>query len=232
MTYATISNLREPSYLRREAINELKTNIEFSGDNIKSLLFTSCAPNEGKTTVSFDLAKSLAIEGKTVCFLDADLRKSVFTSRFRIDSRDGMRGLTHMLTRENEFGDPICKTNIPGLDVIFAGRVVQDPTAMLKSNRMDVVLSTLRGHYDYLIIDIAPLGSVIDAAILAPKCDGTVLVVADNETSGRDARRVVEQLKRAGANILGVVMNKVPIKRADKYNYYYSANSGKKKKKK
>lgn len=220
MNSIEIRNLNEPSYLIREAINQLKTNIEFAGSDIKSVLITSCAPNEGKSTVAFELSRSFANEGKKVCYVDGDLRKSVFNTRYHVVSREMISGLSGALSKDYTAGNSVNNTNIPNLDVITSGRRVPDPTALFKSERMDLLLDVVRKHYDIVIIDSPPLGSVIDAAILAPKCDGTVLVVESNGTSGRMAQKVVRQLEMANANILGVVINKAPTENK-KYYYYY-----------
>lgn len=220
MNNITLNNIKEPSYLVREAINQLKTNIEFSGDDINTLLVTSSGPNEGKSTIAFELAKSFAEEGKHVCYVDADLRKSVFNTRYQIKAEQQITGLSNILSRSPNASDAICKTNLPNLFVILSGHLSPDPTTLFKGERMSQLLTLLKEHFDYAIIDIAPLGAVIDAAVVAPKCDGTLLVVANNETSARVARRVKKQLEMANARILGVVFNKVEVSN-NKYYYYY-----------
>lgn len=223
MNTIKFGNLNEPTYLMREAINQLKTNIGFVGTDIKTIMITSSAPNEGKTTVAFELARSLAAENNKVCYVDADLRKSVFTTRYQITSDERRFGLSYILAKEAGSAEPISKTNIPNLDVIVAGAHVPDPTVLLNSERMEKLLEILRDYYDYVLIDTAPLGSVIDAAILAPRCDGTILVVESGGTSRRAAQRVVKQLEIADANILGVVFNKAVTehKKYYKYSKYY-----------
>lgn len=220
MNNIVLKNIKQPTYLMREAINQLKTNIEFSGGDVKTILITSCGPNEGKSTVSFELARSLAEEGKNVCYVDADLRKTVFNTRYQVQTEQQIIGLSHILSRIPYVADAICKTNIANLDVILAGHMSPDPSALFKGQRMDQLMNLLKEHYDFAIIDIAPLGAVIDAAIVAPKCDGTLLVVANNETSARVAQKVKSQLELANARILGVVLNKVQVAN-DKYYYYY-----------
>ena len=220
MNIITLKNIKKPTYIMREAINQLKSNIEFSGGEVKTILVTSCGPNEGKSLVSFELARSYAEEGKQTCYVDADLRKSVFTTRYQVQSEERIAGLSNILSGTPDAISAICKTNIENLDVIPAGRLSPDPSTLFKSARMDQLMELLMEHYDYVIVDIAPLGAVIDAAIVAPKCDGTLMVVAHHETSARVAKTVKKQLEMANARILGVVFNKVPANN-DKYYYYY-----------
>lgn len=220
MNSIEIRNLNEPSYLIRESINQLKTNIQFTGSDVATIMITSCAPNEGKSTIAFELARSFAKEGKMVCYVDADLRKSVFNTRYQISGSSQLTGLSHILAEDPSTSESVNASNIPHLFVIPAGRHVPDPTALFKSENMDRLLEILKEYYDYVIIDTPPLGSVIDAAIIAPKCDGTVIVVESNATSGRMAQKVVKQLDMAQANILGVVVNKAAVEK-DKYYRYY-----------
>lgn len=215
-----LQKLKQPSYLFREALNQLKSNIEFSGGDVQTILITSVNPNEGKSLISFELARSFAEEGKQVCYVDADLRKSVFTTRYQVVSDEKFAGLSSLLSKTPGAAASICKTNISNLDVIPAGRITPDPSALFKTDRMNQLLGFLKDHYDYVIIDIAPLGVVIDAAIVAPKCDGTVIVVANNITSARAAKRIKLQLEMANARILGVVFNKATVNK-DKYYHYY-----------
>lgn len=215
-----LENVKEPTYLRRESINQLRTNIRFVGNDIKTILVTSSGPDEGKSTVAFDLSRSLAEEGKKVCFVDADLRKSTFNVRYKVSSDDHKFGLSHILAEDPETRNSVSKTNIDNLDIITTGANVADPTFLFNSERMNTLLTVLRRYYDYTIIDTAPLGPVIDAAILAPKCDGTILVVEYDKTSRRAAQKVVKQLRIADANILGVVLNKSVVKNNKSYYYY------------
>lgn len=220
MNSIILRNIKEPTYLMKEAMNQLKSNIEFSGGDVQTIMITSCGPDEGKSTLSFELARSFANDGKKVCFVDADLRKSVFNIRYQVQTEQRITGLSDILSRTPSTTDAICTTNTPNLHVILAGHLTPNPTALLKMDRMEHLLDLLKQHYDYIIVDIAPLGAVIDAALVAPKCDGTLLVVANNETSARTAKKVKNQLEMANARILGVVFNKAEVTN-NKYYYYY-----------
>lgn len=208
------------NYHSIEAYKLLRTNIEFSGEDNKVILFTSCTPNEGKTMVSFYLSSSLAEAGKKVLYIDADLRKSIIIGRMRITKE--IKGLSHFLSGQSELGEVLCKTNEAGLTMIFAGPVPPNPTELLGSRKFEILLKEARKKYDYVIVDTPPLGSVVDSAVISKECDAAVLVIAANAVSYKFARTVKEQLERVDCKILGAVLNKVNIKKNKYYGKYYA----------
>lgn len=223
MQEITLKNLTK-DYRSNEAYKTLRTNIEFSGSDKRVIVFTSCTPNEGKSTVSLSLAASLAEGEKRVLFIDADLRKSVMMGRHKITGE--LNGLSHFLSGQAELKDVICKTQNQGLSVILAGVVPPNPAELLGNHRFEAMLDGARKAYDYVIIDAPPLGSVIDAAIIAKSCDASVLVMAASTISYKFARTVKEQLEKAGCPILGVVLNKVDMKQNKYYGKYYGSYYG------
>lgn len=223
MADVVLKNL-EKDYRSNEAYKTLRTNIEFSGSDKKAIVFTSCTPNEGKSTVSLSLADSLAEGGKKVLFIDADLRKSVLMGRHKVS---GNKGLSHFLSGQAEVREIILKTQNPNLYITFAGVLPPNPSELLGNNRFEAFLNGARKAYDYIIIDAPPLGSVIDAAVVAKNCDASVLVVASQTISYKFARVVKDQLEKADCPILGVVLNKVDMKQNKYYgNKYYSKYYG------
>lgn len=221
MNTITINELEELKYGRREAINSLRTNLKFAGTDIKIVVFTSCFPNEGKSTVTFDLAKAFADAGSKTLLVDADMRKTVMLQRHRIKNQ-GQRisGLTHYLSGQAEMESILNETNIDNLFVALAGPISPNPAELLTGEPIDEFITYCRNNFDIVIIDTPPLGSVIDAAIIAPKCDGVVLVTEANATSARMAISVKKQLEMTDCKILGVVLNKVPAT-ANQYKYRY-----------
>ena len=158
-----------------EAFKTLRTNITFCGDAQRVILFTSTIPNEGKTSVVFQLARSFAEDGKRVLLLDADMRKSVLMGHYRVDQET--RGLSHYLVGQESAENVAYRTNIDNMDVIFAGPSTPNPAELLGNAKFEEMLRGAREHYDYVLIDSPPLGSVIDAAIIARNVDGAVIVV-------------------------------------------------------
>ena len=219
-----IGKIDNLNYGRREAINSLKTNMQFAGVDVNTVVVTSCSPGEGKSTISFDLAKSLAEGGKSVMYIDADMRKSQFVSRYKVENGgQKIGGLTHYLSGMAEVNDIICSTNIDKLHMIMAGPHSTNPTELLNSNRFEVLVKTLAETFDFVIIDSPPLGSVIDAAIMAPLTDGVIVVLEANATSTKEAQNLARQIEVSGSRILGYVLNKVNPKDGGyygKYKYY------------
>lgn len=202
-----------------EAYKTLRTNIEFSGAENRVIAFTSCTPNEGKSTVSLGIASSLAESGKRVLFIDADLRKSVLMGRNNVNAE--VKGLSHFLSGQTEVDGVMYRTQQPGLVMIFAGVVPPNPAELLGNSRFEALIASARKVYDYIIIDTPPLGSVIDSAIVAKNCDASVLVIAANAISYKFARAVKDQMEKSGCPILGVVLNKVNMKQNKYYGRYY-----------
>lgn len=208
----------ENDYRVKEAFKTLRTNIEFCGEDVKAIAVTSCTPDEGKSSVAMETAKALAEAGKKTILVDADMRKSVLMGRYKTGAVK--MGLSHCLAGKANFTDVVCKTNINNLYIIFAGCVSPNPSELLGKKRFASIIEGLRRVFDYVIIDTPPLGSVIDAAVVSKTCDGTVLVVENNAVSYRFVQRVKEQLDRASARVLGVVLNKVDMSAKGYYGYY------------
>ena len=201
-----------------EAFKTLRTNLQFCGKDVKSIALTSCTPNEGKSSVSLQLARSLSENGKRVLFIDADLRKSVIVSRCQVSQN--VKGFSHYLSGQCAFTDAVYMTNVRNLHMIFAGPVPPNPAELLGSNAFKIVIEKMKTVYDYIIIDTPPLGSVIDAAVIANECDGSILVVKSGEISRRFARKIVDQLRMADCPVLGAILNSVDMKKNSYGNYY------------
>lgn len=209
-----------------EAYKLLRTNIQFCGSEIKTICFTSSIPNEGKSNVSFNLARAFADSGKRVIFIDADLRKSVIVGRYKPDR--AVLGLTHYLSGQNSLDDILYETNIENLDIIFTGPNPPNPAELLGSETFTNILKMFRDVYDYVIIDTPPLGSVIDSAIVAEYCDGAILVIEANAISYKFALKVKKQLQMGHCKLLGAILNKYSMGdkqymyKSYKYRKYYA----------
>ena len=138
--------------------------------------------------------------------IDGDIRNSVMSGVFK--ARDKITGLTEFLSGTTDLSQGLCDTNIENLFVIQAGSVSPNPTALLQSKNFSTMLETLRKYFDYIIVDTAPVGVVIDAAIVTQKCDVSILVTAAGETNRREIQKAKEQLEQTGKPFLGVVLNK------------------------
>ncbi len=209
---------KKNDFRMKEAFKTLRSNIEFCGDDVKVIAVTSCMAHEGKSSVAMELAKSFAEAGNMTLLIDADMRKSVLIGRYKTGAVK--YGLSHCLIGKHKYMDVICETDIPRLYMLFAGPVPPNPSELLGSGKFTEMLGVMRRPFTYIIIDTPPLGSVIDAAVVAKNCDGTVLVVENNAISYRFAQRVKEQLDKTGSRILGAVLNKVDLTGKGYYGYY------------
>ncbi|HHA8252968.1 TPA: capsular polysaccharide biosynthesis protein Cps4D [Streptococcus pneumoniae] len=209
-----------------EYYNALCTNIQLSGDKLKVISVTSVSPGEGKTTTSVNIAWSFARAGYKTLLIDGDTRNSVISGFFK--SREKITGLTEFLSGTADLSHGLCDTNIENLFVVQSGSVSPNPTALLQSKNFNDMIETLRKYFDYIIVDTAPIGIVIDAAIITQKCDASILVTATGEANKRGVQKAKQQLKQTGKLFLGVVLNKLDIS-VDKYGVYgFYGNYGKK----
>ncbi|HEX1878591.1 TPA: polysaccharide biosynthesis tyrosine autokinase CpsD [Streptococcus pneumoniae] len=209
-----------------EYYNALCTNIQLSGDKLKVISVTSVNPEEGKTTTSVNIARSFARAGYKTLLIDGDTRNSVMSGFFK--SREKITGLTEFLSGTADLSHGLCDTNIENLFVVQSGTVSPNPTALLQSKNFNDMIETLRKYFDYIIVDTAPIGIVIDAAIITQKCDASILVTATGEVNKRDVQKAKQQLEQTGKLFLGVVLNKLDIS-VDKYGVYgFYRNYGKK----
>lgn len=200
-----------------EYYNALRTNIQLSGSELKVISMTSVNPGEGKSTTSTNIAWAFARAGYKTLLIDADIRNSVMSGVFK--SREKITGLTEFLSGTSDLSQGLCDTNVENLFVIQAGTISPNPTALLQSENFSTMIETLRKYFDYIIVDTAPIGIVIDAAIITQKCDASVLITAAGETNKKDVQKAKEQLEQTRKPFLGVILNKFNTS-AEKYGSY------------
>lgn len=218
-TKINFDNLKELDFKVNESYKRIRTNISFSGDNIKVITMTSTVPNEGKTEVSFNISRSFAEDKKKTLYIDADIRKSVVLARYGVDKET--KGLSHYLSGQTkELDDIICETNVDNLDVIFTGTKAPNPAELLGSSKFAKLIEKLREMYDYIIIDCPPLGSVIDAVLVAKVSDGTIIVIESDNISYKAVQGIKKQLDQGECKILGAILNKVESGGKGYYGYY------------
>lgn len=213
---------KKSDYFYQEAIKTLRTNIQFTGVDVKSIVFTSCYPNEGKSDIVFQLAQEIGKIGKRVLIIDADIRKSSYISRYEIRSK--VRGLSQYLSGQINGTEIVYKTNYENLDMIFAGPPAPNPSELLSQEAFTGLIQVAREKYDYILVDTPPVGSMIDAAVAAKQCDGAVLIIESERVSWKLAEKAKEQLEMSGCRLLGAVLNKVDREKDryfSKYDHYY-----------
>ena len=214
MKKLNLTDKRKSDYFYSEAIKTLRTNIQLSGQSIKTILITSCFPNEGKSDVVLSLAQELGSIGKKVLLLDADIRKTAYAGRLGVEEE--IKGLSQLLSGQVGLQDIIYSTNFPNMDIIFGGPSAPNPSGLLSENIFRVFLKEIREYYNYILIDTPPIGTVIDAAVIGRCCDGAIFLVQPG-----NAQKAFKQLERSGCRVLGAVMSKVDTSDDKYYSSYY-----------
>jgi non-specific protein-tyrosine kinase len=209
--------LRDPRSPAAEAYRTLRTNIQFSSLDkpIKTLLVTSTAPDEGKSTTLANLAVTIAQSEQRVLLVDCDLRRPGLHTLFGLPNE---QGLTNVILDQGEEPLPLQATSVPGLRLLSSGPLPPRPADLLGSRRMEALIQRLSDEADMLLFDTPPVIAVTDAAVLASRLDGVLLVLQAGKTRrdrAREARRLLEKVK---ANIIGVVLNNARLEAG--YGYY------------
>ncbi|GGK67527.1 chromosome partitioning protein [Sphaerisporangium melleum] len=203
---------------RAEAFRSLRTNLQFIGVDRRprSLLITSCRQGDGKTSTAANLAIVLAQAGWRVLAVDADLRQPRLADYLGLE---GAKGLTDVLIGAATLGEATQQWGPPALSVITAGQLPPNPSELLGSQEMRVLLQRVSVEYDLVIVDAPPLLAVSDAAALAAICDGTLLVARHGKTRTDHLARGAEMIRSVGARVVGTVLNAVPARAAKSYGY-------------
>ncbi|MER5326617.1 polysaccharide biosynthesis tyrosine autokinase [Streptosporangium roseum] len=209
---------------RSEAFRSLRTNLQFIGVDRqpRSLVVTSCLPSEGKSSVSANLAITLAQAGWRVVLVDGDFRRPSIPSYLGIE---GGVGLTDVLIGTAELRNVTQLWGEANLHVLPSGRIPPNPSELLGSHGMRQVLAQLTESYDMVIIDAPPMLPVADAATLAAICDGTLLVARYGKTRREHLVRAVGLLSSVNARVVGTVLNFAPAKNSQYYGYGYGYES-------
>ena len=206
-----------------EAFRTLRTNIQFSSVDkpLRRLLVTSPSPSDGKSLVAANLATVIAQAGQSVVLVDTDLRRPVQHKLFQLPNSVGV---TSTLLEGSNPGPEHSLLSLPqmeNLQVLTSGPLPPNPSELLGSQRMGKLIEDLEQQADVLIFDTPPVLAVTDAVVLSKQVDGVLLVLDAGSTREDLARRAVEELAKVGAPILGVVLNKVPVRRRGGYGYHY-----------
>jgi capsular exopolysaccharide synthesis family protein len=232
-TLAAIADIKAPTNAERlvahytprapvtEAYRVMRTNLSFSAidQGLRTMLITSASPSEGKSTTAANLAVVMAQSGKRVILVDADLRRPSQHKVFEMANNQGLT--TALLDSELPLTAHLQQTIAPGLRLLTSGPLPPNPAELLNSHRMSVVIEELKKESDVVIFDMPPALSVADAAILARQVDGCALVLEVGKTRRDAFLQAVETLNKAGAQIYGVVMNRLRRGRLGYYDYYY-----------
>jgi len=214
--YPLLNNGVPPNF--SEAFRGIRTNVLFSSaqEGSRSIVVTSTAPGEGKSMVASNLAISLAQAGQRVLLIDADMRKPKSQDIFGIAQEPG---LSNVLVGNAKASESVRKSMVSGLWVLPAGRIPPNPAELLGSARFRDFVTSLKDHFDWVIVDSPPVMAVTDASLIAHLASGVVFVVGSEMTSRHAAKRALDQLEHANAKFVGAVLNRVDLKHNA---YYYS----------
>lgn len=203
-----------------EAYRTLRTNLSFVSidDSCRSILVSSASSKDGKSTNIANLAVVMAQAGKRVLLADCDLRKPV---QHIIFQKDNQQGLTTLLTKKDDIKNIIHSGPVENLYLLCSGPIPPNPAEVLNSDQIRELWPRLLQDFDYLLVDSPPILAVADASILATQLDGVILVVNSGKTKINPAREARDQLKKANANLLGVILNQVKTKKRDYHYYHY-----------
>jgi len=167
------------------------------------------------------IAQNMARRGRSVCLVDADMRRSFLVKRYGMTTEGQLTGLAHYLAGQCDLDDAIYETNLHGACVIPAGRDVSNPMALIDSPYFSAMLEELADAFDVVLVDAPPVGMVIDAAVMAKDCDGCVFVVEYNRTRRRDLAAARRQMEQSGCKVLGSIINKVSFDTISAKKYYH-----------
>jgi tyrosine-protein kinase Etk/Wzc len=205
-----------------EAYRTLRTNIQFQKLRNKesTLMVTSSAPKEGKSTTIANLAITMAQMGSKTLLVDTDLRRPVIHTVFNLNKD---KGVTNFLMGKMTFNEIVKPTMVENLSVVTSGPLPPNPSEMLSSGEMEDFVEQAKNNFDVVLFDSPPVIAVTDAAILSTKLDGIILVVKAHQTQKTAVARAKNLLDNVNANIVGCLLNSVNIEKAygAYYHYYY-----------
>lgn len=205
-----------------ESYRNVRSSIFFmpvEGPRPKTFLITSAVPNEGKSTVSSNLAITMALSGARTLLIDSDLRRGALREAFGISSRIGF---AEVLKQEVNWQEVVVPTSYPNLFLLPRGKTISQPSEHLLRDSTEQILREMYQHYDYILIDSSPVLAADDTTSLAPKIDATLFVVRLAYTSARLTRKSLELLYSRQVNVPGVILNFVDTSLPEYYYYQYS----------
>jgi capsular exopolysaccharide synthesis family protein len=227
-SHPSLMTARLPMSLAAEAYRSIRTALLLAlpGNKSRSVLVTSPAPGEGKSTAASNLAISLAQAGYSTVLIEADLRKPVLGGVY---AANGGGNLNQLLRNELDLKQAIRNTDVPGLEVLACSGSHHGAAEIIAGSDFRTLIQRLKEKYQYVVMDSSPVCSVSDARVLATMCDVTLVVVRARQSSRRQAVRAVEELVSTGARVLGLIVNDVKQSARRQFTefggYYYTPAS-------
>lgn len=209
----------DPKSPESESFRSIRTNIQFANidEKIKTILVTSAVQGEGKTTVAANMAVAFAGIGKNVVIIDCDFRNPTLGRIFGVSNNDG---ITDILLLKKPYEGYLKETWAENLQILTAGRSVQNPAEILQSDKMKELIESLKQKFDYVIVDTPPAVVVTDAIIASSFSDAVLLVCSAGNVSIDDAKRAKDVLEGVSAKLMGAVLNGIPKSEVSEYYKY------------
>ena len=227
--------LANPQSVISEQFRNIRTNINFMNvdKEVKTIVFTSAMAGAGKSTVSANVAITMAQAGKKTILIDADLRRPTMHSTFNVSNSNGLTTLLTSRSMKMDANSVIRESGVENLSILTAGPIPPNPSELLSSKHMlDLIVDDLKQEYDMVVLDLAPILEAGETQQLTSSLDGTILVVRQAHSQKSAVKRAVELLKLTNSPILGYVMNDVDADGDDGYGYGYGYGYGEEKEKK
>ena len=225
MNKIKMDSIQEIPYAVEEAINRLRINVSFLGNEIKKIMVVSTLPNEGKSFVTMQIWKQMANAGIKSVLVDADMRNSVLVKKNDMERQDGkeMKGLANYLAEDFSLDEVTYESPFENGDIIPNVENIINPSMLLEGDKFGNMLNELSKDYRYVFVDAPPLGLVSDAEKIGSMCDGAILVIRSGETTRAEVKNSIKQLERSGCKILVVVLNRATdLKNKYSKQKYYS----------
>lgn len=219
MNVINLDNLQELPYSMEEAVNRLRINIGFLGNEVRKIMVISSIPNEGKSFVAAHMWRQMANVGTPTILLDMDLRKSVLKGT--LGAKTEGKGTSDYLAGSAELDEVISHTQMEKGDIILNTSNVMNPSFLLDSSRFEKMMKELSNRYRYVFVDTPPLDLVSDGERIGSQCDGAILVIRSGMIPAKMARETAAKLERAGCRLLGVVLNRAASGGRGYYSKYY-----------
>lgn len=205
----------------QNAAKTLLANIRFASVDrpVKSIVLTSSVPNEGKSTVAYNLAQAIASSGKRTLIVECDMRRRSLADMVGARARYGIYAV---LSGQVELDEALVATSHRNLFFLDSEPHIPNPADILSSQRFRKLVAQMESDFDYVVIDTPPVGTFVDAAIIAALADATALVVRERFVKRAELQNAYDQLKKADANVIGVIMNMCEAESSEYYYAYYN----------
>lgn len=205
----------------QNAAKTLLANIRFASVDrpVKSIVLTSSVPNEGKSTVAYNLAQAIASSGKRTLIVECDMRRRSLADMVGARARHGIYAV---LSGQVELDEALVATSHRNLFFLDSEPHIPNPADIVSSQRFRKLVAQMESDFDYVVIDTPPVGTFVDAAIIAALADATALVVRERFVKRAELQNAYDQLKKADANVIGVIMNMCAAESSEYYYAYYN----------